>query len=73
MKPGQWAIAIGSPFGFENSVTAGVISATGRQVPDDGSGVQYVTFIQTDAAAIPAIPAGRCSISTARSVGISNT
>jgi serine protease Do len=54
LKPGQWAIAIGSPFGFESSVTAGVISATGRQVPDDGSGVQqYVTFIQTDAAVNP--------------------
>jgi serine protease Do len=54
LKPGQWAIAIGSPFGFESSVTAGVISATDRQVPDDGSGVQsYVTFIQTDAAVNP--------------------
>jgi serine protease Do len=52
LKPGQWAIAIGSPFGFENSVTAGVISATGRPL-NDGSGSSYVTFIQTDAAVNP--------------------
>ena len=52
LKPGQWAIAIGSPFGFDSTVTAGVISATGRPVPDD-SGYQYVTFIQTDAAVNP--------------------
>jgi serine protease Do len=52
IRPGQWAIAIGSPFGFESSVTAGVISATGRPLPDD-SGYNYVTFIQTDAAVNP--------------------
>jgi serine protease Do len=52
IKPGQWAIAIGSPFGFESTVTAGVISATGRPLPDD-SGYNYVTFIQTDAAVNP--------------------
>ena len=52
LKPGQWAIAIGSPFDFDNSVTAGVISATGRNLPDD-SGTSYVTFIQTDAAVNP--------------------
>jgi len=52
LRPGQWAIAIGSPFGFENSVTAGVISALGRPL-NDGSGSGYVTFIQTDAAVNP--------------------
>jgi serine protease Do len=52
IKPGQWAIAIGSPFGFENSVTAGVVSATGRTLPDD-SNSSYVPFIQTDAAVNP--------------------
>jgi serine protease Do len=52
VRPGQWAIAIGSPFGFENSVTAGVISAVGRPLPDD-SGSSFVTFIQTDAAVNP--------------------
>ncbi len=52
VRPGQWAIAIGSPFGFENSVTAGVVSATGRNLPDE-SGGSYVPFIQTDAAVNP--------------------
>ena len=52
IRPGQWAIAIGSPFGFENSVTAGVVSATGRTLPDD-SNSSYVPFIQTDAAVNP--------------------
>ncbi|HSZ10114.1 MAG TPA: Do family serine endopeptidase [Steroidobacteraceae bacterium] len=52
LRPGQWAIAIGSPFGFENSVTAGVISAIGRPLLD-GSNSNYVTFIQTDAAVNP--------------------
>jgi serine protease Do len=44
LKPGQWVLAIGSPFGFENSATAGIISATARSVP----GENYVPFIQTD-------------------------
>jgi serine protease Do len=52
IRPGQWAIAIGSPFGFENSVTAGVVSATGRTLPDD-TNTSYVPFIQTDAAVNP--------------------
>jgi len=52
LRPGQWAIAIGSPFGFENSVTAGVISGLGRPLID-GSNTNYVTFIQTDAAVNP--------------------
>src|SRR5580704_13320271 len=44
IKPGQWVLAIGSPFGFENTATAGIISATSRAVP----GENYVPFIQTD-------------------------
>jgi serine protease Do len=48
LKPGQWVVAIGSPFGFDNSVTAGVVSATARPL-DEG----YVPFIQTDAAINP--------------------
>ena len=53
LRPGQWAIAIGSPFGFDNSVTAGVISALGRPLNDGSSNSGYVTFIQTDAAVNP--------------------
>ena len=53
LRPGQWAIAIGSPFGFENTVTAGVISAIGRPLIDGTSQTNYVTFIQTDAAVNP--------------------
>jgi serine protease Do len=49
LKPGQWVLAIGSPFGFENSATAGIISATARSVP----GENFVPFIQTDVAVNP--------------------
>ncbi|HLJ62529.1 MAG TPA: PDZ domain-containing protein, partial [Stellaceae bacterium] len=49
IKPGQWVLAIGSPFGFENTVTAGIISATSRSLPNDN----YVPFIQTDVAVNP--------------------
>ena len=48
LKPGQWAIAIGSPFGLDHSVTAGIISALGRN--NRFTGQQYVPFIQTDVA-----------------------
>jgi serine protease Do len=48
LRPGQWVIAIGSPFGFEHSVTAGIVSATGRSSYDPTQ--QYVPFIQTDVA-----------------------
>lgn len=49
LKPGEWVVAIGSPFGFDNSVTAGIVSAKGRQLPGDA----YVPFIQTDVAVNP--------------------
>jgi serine protease Do len=48
-RPGDWVVAIGSPFGFENSVTAGIVSAKGRSLPGD----TYVPFIQTDVAVNP--------------------
>lgn len=49
LKPGEWVAAIGAPFGFENSVTAGIVSAKNRTLPDDG----YMPFIQTDVAINP--------------------
>jgi len=49
LRPGEWVIAIGSPFGFENSVTAGIVSATSRSMP----GSNYAPFIQTDVAVNP--------------------
>ncbi len=51
LKAGSWVVAIGSPFGFQQSVTAGIISATGRSLPE-GNG-RYVPFIQTDVAINP--------------------
>ncbi len=47
LKPGQWVVAIGSPFGLEHSVTAGIVSAIGRST---GGEQRYVPFIQTDVA-----------------------
>src|SRR5690606_37066566 len=52
LKPGQWVVAIGSPFGMQNSVTAGIISATSRDLPFDGTEAPP-PFIQTDAAINP--------------------
>lgn len=48
-KVGEWVAAIGAPFGFENSISAGIISAKGRSLPDEN----YVPFIQTDVAINP--------------------
>jgi serine protease Do len=49
LERGQWVVAIGAPFGFDYSVTAGVVSATGRSLPNEN----YVPFIQTDVAINP--------------------
>lgn len=49
LQVGEWVLAIGSPFGFEQSVTAGIVSAKGRSLP----GGNYVPFIQTDVAINP--------------------
>ena len=49
LKVGEWVVAIGSPFGFENSVTAGIVSAKGRSLPQEN----FVPFLQTDVAINP--------------------
>ena len=49
LEVGEWVIAIGSPFGFDHSVTAGIVSAKGRSLPEEN----YVPFIQTDVAINP--------------------
>jgi serine protease Do len=52
LKVGEWVLAIGSPFGFDYSVTAGIVSAKGRSLPDERN-ENYVPFIQTDVAINP--------------------
>ncbi len=49
IKVGEWVLAIGSPFGFDHTVTAGIVSAKGRSLPNEN----YVPFIQTDVAINP--------------------
>jgi serine protease Do len=65
---GEWVLAIGSPFGFDNSVTVGVVSAKGRSLPD-GS---VVPFIQTDAAVNPGNSGGPLFNARGEVVGINS-
>jgi serine protease Do len=53
---GEWVLAMGSPFGFEHSVTAGIVSAKGRSIP--GKAGSYVPFLQTDVAINPGSSGG---------------
>ncbi len=68
LQPGEWVLAIGSPFGFENSVTAGVVSATGRTLPSDAA----VPFIQTDVAVNPGNSGGPLFNTRGEVVGINS-
>lgn len=68
LRVGQWVLAIGSPFGFENTVTAGVVSAKGRSLPD-GSGVG---FIQSDVAVNPGNSGGPLFNANGEVVGINS-
>jgi serine protease Do len=65
---GSWVLAIGSPFGFENSVTAGVVSAKGRALPGDGA----VPFIQTDVAVNPGNSGGPLLNTRGEVIGINS-
>jgi serine protease Do len=68
LRPGEWVLAIGSPFGFENTVTAGVVSAKGRSLPDGGG----VAFIQSDVAVNPGNSGGPLFNSRGEVVGINS-
>lgn len=68
IEPGEWVAAIGAPFGFENSVTVGVVSAKGRLLPN-GS---YVPFIQTDVAVNPGNSGGPLFSTRGEVIGINS-
>ena len=68
LRQGEWVLAIGSPFGFENTVTAGVVSAKGRSLPDDSA----VPFIQTDVAVNPGNSGGPLFNARGEVVGINS-
>lgn len=68
LQVGDWVLAIGSPFGFENSVSAGVVSAKGRSLPGDSA----VPFIQTDVAVNPGNSGGPLFNTRGEVVGINS-
>ncbi|SMC25287.1 serine protease Do [Andreprevotia lacus DSM 23236] len=68
LKVGEWVAAIGSPFGFESSVTAGIVSAKGRSLPDE----TFVPFIQTDVAINPGNSGGPLFNLSGEVVGINS-
>jgi serine protease Do len=65
---GQWVLAIGSPFGFENSATAGIVSGESRSLPGEG----YVPFLQTDVAVNPGNSGGPLFDTAGEVVGINS-
>lgn len=68
LKVGQWVLAIGSPFDFDHSVTAGIVSALGRSLPNEN----YVPFIQTDVAINPGNSGGPLFNMDSEVVGINS-
>jgi serine protease Do len=68
LRVGEWVVAIGSPFGFENTVTAGIVSAKGRSLPQEN----FVPFIQTDVAVNPGNSGGPLFNMTGEVVGINS-
>jgi serine protease Do len=71
LRPGEWVVAIGSPFNFQNSVTAGIVSAVSREVRG-GSAYNYVNFIQTDVAVNPGNSGGPLFNMNGEVVGINS-
>lgn len=68
LKVGEWVLAIGSPFGFDSSVTAGIVSAKGRSLPQEN----FVPFIQTDVAINPGNSGGPLFNMNGEVVGINS-
>ena len=68
LKAGQWVVAIGSPFGFDHTVTQGIVSAIGRSLPNEN----YVPFIQTDVPINPGNSGGRLFNLAGEVVGINS-
>ncbi len=68
LEVGEWVLAIGSPFGFDHSVTAGIVSAIGRSLPNEN----YVPFIQTDVAINPGNSGGPLFNLKGRVVGVNS-
>lgn len=68
LEVGEWVVAIGSPFGFDYSVTAGIVSALGRSLPGDN----YVPFIQTDVAINPGNSGGPLFNMDGKVIGINS-
>jgi serine protease Do len=68
VRVGQWVLAIGSPYGFENTVTAGIVSATSRALPDG----TYTPFIQTDAPINPGNSGGPLFNMSGQVIGINS-
>jgi serine protease Do len=68
LRVGEWVVAIGSPFGFDNSVTAGIVSAKGRSLPQEN----FVPFLQTDVAINPGNSGGPLFNMSGEVVGINS-
>lgn len=68
VKPGEWVAAIGSPFGFANTITAGIVSATNRDLPDDS----IMPVIQTDVAVNPGNSGGPLINMAGQVIGINS-
>jgi serine protease Do len=68
VRVGEWVVAIGSPFGFENTVTAGIVSAKSRTLTDEG----YVPFMQTDVAINPGNSGGPLFNARGEVIGINS-
>lgn len=71
LEVGEWVLAIGSPFGFDYSVTAGIVSAIGRSLPNENN-ENYVPFIQTDVAINPGNSGGPLFDLDGKVVGINS-